>query len=107
MQLLLLYLCTIKQTFALFALLAALVCSCYGPVDVETEVGPVKLNCYTPGIVRVEKPLAGIEQGKDSSLCVIMQPQKVRRSVSKADGHVTISTDSLIVSVHLRFSTPV
>ncbi|MCQ2187559.1 MAG: DUF4968 domain-containing protein [Bacteroidales bacterium] len=90
-----------KQAIALFALLSALVCSCSGPVNVETEAGPVRLSCYTPGIVRVEKPLAGIQQGKDSSLCVILQPQKVRRSVSKSGGQVTLSTDSLIVSVCL------
>ena len=84
-----------------FILAAALVCSCNSPVNVRTGAGPVRLTCFTPGMVRVEKPLAGVPQNKDSSLCVIMQPQKVHRSVAKADGHLTLKTDSLTVSVCL------
>lgn len=84
-----------------FILAAAIVCACNSPVNVRTGAGPVRLTCFTPGMVRVEKPLAGVPQSKDSSLCVIMQPQKVRRSVSKADGHLTLKTDSLTVSVCL------
>ena len=95
------YLCAMKRFLVLFALLSALTCSCSGPVNVETAVGIVRVNFYTPGIVRVEKPIAGIPQGKDSSICVILQPQRVRRSVSKSGGQVTLSTDSLIVTIYL------
>ncbi|MCQ2150208.1 MAG: glycoside hydrolase family 31 protein [Bacteroidales bacterium] len=70
-------------------------------MNVETAAGIVRVNFYTPGIVRVEKPIAGIPQGKDSSICVILQPQRVRRSVSKSGGQVTLSTDSLIVTIYL------
>ena len=95
------YLCAMKRFLVLFALLSALTCSCSGPVNVETAAGIVRVNFYTPGIVRVEKPIAGIPQGKDSSICVILQPQRVRRSVSKSGGQVTLSTDSLIVTIYL------
>ena len=90
-----------KRFIALFVLMSVLAYSCSGPVNVETEVGTVRLRFYTPAIIRVEKPLIGIPQGKDSSICVILQPERVRRSVSKSDGYVTLSTDSLVVRVCL------
>lgn len=104
-------LASMERIFASFALFAALICACSGPVNVKTEAGTVRLTFYTPGIVRVEKPLAGIEQKKDSSLCVVLQPEKVRRSVSRSRGCVTLSTDSLTVDVcladgHVTFFRP-
>lgn len=90
-----------KRILASFAAMVALVCACNGPVSVETEVGTVTLTCYTPGIVRVVKPLYGVPQKKDSSLCVIAKPERVHKRVSKGEGCVSVKTDSLTVVVSL------
>ena len=90
--------------------------SCSGPegvtrrddaVEVETQAGGIVLTPFTPGIVRVEKysPGTDVRSIKDTSLCVILKPGKVRFEVSSEDGIVRLSTDSLVVSVDRRDGT--
>ncbi len=67
----------------------------------ETSGGEVVLTAYTPGIVRVEKYYPGMYGSvpRDSSLCVILKPQKMRYKVANNGNAVVLSTDSLEVRV--------
>ena len=73
--------------------------ACTNVATVETEAGLVRLTACTQGIIRVEKLAPGAPEVRDSSLCVILQPQKVRTSVKRTVDAVVFSTDSLSARV--------
>ena len=73
--------------------------ACTNIATVETEAGLVRLTACTQGIIRVEKLAPGAPEVRDSSLCVILQPQKVRASVKRTADAVVLSTDSLSARV--------
>lgn len=69
-----------------------------GTTVVRTQECTVRIRCYSPSIVKVEKFVPGTTPS-DSSLCVILQPGKTRMKVSRTGSEVYVRTDSLSVRI--------
>lgn len=101
----------ILRSFSFF-LVAAFLLSCSSGGDVrktksglvaETETCRVEVVCYSENVVRIVKtPLSSGGAASDSSLSVVMTPEKVRFTVRNTeDSLVTLSTGDLNVNIDM------
>ncbi len=101
----------ILKSFFIFSISAILLsCSSDGNVRktrtglvAETRTCRIEVVCYSENMVRIVKtPLSSGEAAPDSSLSVVMAPEKVRFSVrNMGDSLVSLSTGNLTVSIDM------
>ena len=93
-----------KKLFFAFAAILAL-SSCVrdsASYEVSTQNCEIRLTCYTPSIIRVEKYPLGSECPETSLSPIVLQPEKVNAEFEKFPGYALLSTSSLELKINLE-----